>query len=537
MLLSSLSKLPSGARIYTHALAALTALLFSMPFILCLTLNAGFLGLANEPLAYRFFFSERIFAGETVAIGQGYLIGILHQIVYAVMHLFHSVSNSSLEVRLDLFALITNGVLSSFVCFIFLLATLSKRLRVVDMALLTLVTLMPLYGTVMIGFDYLMMADYFSLNIILLVATLFIFQQVLLGGKVLSRTLVIFLGIFVGLAMANKITMLVVTGVVLVPAVLAVSITMREILIRSVFAIAGLIGGFFAVHLAAYHGSFPKMIAASRIWWAFASNPGAQPDFLAHFRDMVVGYNYGYFLLFSIVILAVAITIIFSRKIVRREAGFVAIYCLAAYLISIYFIIKRPAGTTLFESTLFLFTLACVQFTVLAEWRPMRTLFVISYVAWISFAATTFSYSTVYGQIERSQTDSKVKWATFEKVLELAGNKPIEVIFPDNSYHHEGPFELLLKGAADFPSWDINYGQISIIDRYAPGMSFRHNSSQVRPEMPYANRRVLVWFDLDGTQPLEEKYLELKKILLQPGVQRSAPPGYSHLKMHIALIP
>jgi len=537
MLLNSLTKLTPGARKSVYALAALTALLFSMPFILCLTLNAGFLSLANEPLAYRFFFAERIFAGETITVGVGYLIGVLHQIVYAVMHLFNSVANSSLGVRLDRFALITNGVLSAFICLIFLLATLSKSLRVVDLALLTLVALMPLYGTLMIGFDYLMMADYYSLNIILLVTTLFIFQRVWLLDKVLSRTSVILLGIFVGLATANKITMLVVTGVVLVPAVLAVNMTMREILIRSVFAIAGLIGAFFAVHLAAYHGSVPKMIAALRIWWAFASNPGAQPDFLDQFRDIVVGYNYGYFFLFSVVVLALAITIIFSRKKISLEAGFVAIYCLAAYLISIYFIIKRPAGTTLFESTLFLFTLACVLITVLAKWRPMRTLFVISYVAWIGFAATTFSYSTVYGQIARSQTDSKVKWATFEKVLELAGNKPIEVIFPDNSYHHEGPFELLLKGAADFPSWDINYGQISIIDRYAPGMSFRHNSSQVRPEMPYANSRVLVWFDLDRNQPLEEKYLELKKALLRPGVQRSAPQGYSHLKMHIALIP
>ena len=537
MLLNSITKLTLDARTSVCALAALTALLFSMPFVLCLTLNAGFLSLANEPLAYRFFFAERIFAGETITVGVGYLISILHQIVYAVMHLFQSVANNSLEVRLDLFALITNGILSAFVCFIFLLASLSKSLRVIDLALLTLLTLMPLYGTVMIGFDYLMMADYYSLNIILLVTTLFIFQQVWLRDKVLSRTLVIFLGIFVGLAMANKITMLVVTGVVLVPAVLARNINMREILIRSVLAITSLISAFFLVHLAAYHGSAPKLIAASRIWWAFASNPGAQPDFFNHFLDMIVRYNYGYFLLFSVVVLSLAITIIFSQKKICRVAGFVAIYCLIAYLISIYFILKRPAGTTLFESTLFLFTLACVLFTVVAESRPMRNLFVISFFAWIGFASTTFSYPVVYGQIARSQTDSKVKWGTFEKVLALAGNQPIEVIFPDNSYHHEGPFELLLKGAADFPSWDINYGQKSIIDRYAPGMSFRHNYSQVRPEMPYANSRVLVWFDLDGNQPLEEKYLELKKALMRPGVQRSAPPGYSHLKMHIALIP
>jgi len=222
------------------------ALLFCMPFVLCLLLNAGFLSLANEPLAYRFFYSERIFSGETLAVGVGYSISILHHVVYAGIHLFPAVADGALETRLDLFALTTNGLLSALLCAIFLLAMRSTRLRVIDLALLVLAA---------------MMADYHFLNVVLCVATLFIFQQIWQRKEAVRGAEVILLGVFVGLAMANKITMLVVTGVILVPAVLTQSLSWREMSIRSVLAGTGLIVAFFAVHLASYLGSVSKMRA------------------------------------------------------------------------------------------------------------------------------------------------------------------------------------------------------------------------------------------------------------------------------------
>lgn len=538
MLLNSLADLTPGARKCAWALMALSALLFCVPFVLCLTLDAGFLSLANEPLSYRFFYSERIFSGETLAVGVGYLISVLHHAVYAAMHLFPAVANSTLEARLDLFALTTNGLLSALLCVVFLLAARSKRFRVIDLALLSLVALMPIYGTVMMGFDYAMMADYHFLNIVLCVVTLFIFQQVWRYDKAVSRTVVILLGIFVGLAMANKITMLVLAGVVLVPAVLARDMGWREMSIRSVLAGIGMVLAFFAVHLASYLGSASKMRSGLRTWWAFASNPGTEPAFWDQILSgFIAGYNYGYFLIFSTGVLILAITSLLFRHELRRQTGLVTMYCLAAFLACLYFIAKRPAGSTLFESTIFLFTLAAVLLTVFAEWRTMRILAALSCIAWSGFAAMTFSPSTVHGQIARSRTDSNVKWAAFEQVRQLAGQRPIEVIFPDNSFHHEGPFELLLKGAADFPSWNIVTGQKTIIDRYIPKLTFRHNSSQVKPAMPYGDRRVLVWFDRDDIPPLENEYPELKKALLHPGVTRFRPSGYSHLTMHIAVIP
>ena len=65
----------------------LTAILFCMPLIITLIMDAGFLNLANEPLAYRFFYSERIFLGDTVAVGVGYSISILHHIYVITIYI------------------------------------------------------------------------------------------------------------------------------------------------------------------------------------------------------------------------------------------------------------------------------------------------------------------------------------------------------------------------------------------------------------------------------------------------------------------
>jgi len=538
MLLNTLSDLTPGARRCAWAAMSFAALLFCMPFVLCLLLNAGFLSLANEPLAYRFFYSERIFSGETLAVGVGYSISILHHVVYAGIHLFPAVADGALETRLDLFALTTNGLLSALLCAIFLLAMRSTRLRVIDLALLVLAALMPIYGTVIMGFDYAMMADYHFLNVVLCVATLFIFQQIWQRKEAVRGAEVILLGVFVGLAMANKITMLVVTGVILVPAVLTQSLSWREMSIRSVLAGTGLIVAFFAVHLASYLGSVSKMRAGC--------GPGGhlpqtqvrnRPSGTKYSVDFSQGTTTGFSSFSASAYLVLTITTLSFRREFDRQARLVTIYCFAAFLACIYFIAKRPAGSTLFESTMFSFTLAAVLLTVTSTWRPMRALAALSCVAWLGIAGATFSVTTVYGQVARSRADSNIKWSAFNQVLKLAGSNPIEVIFPDNSFRHEGPFELLLKGATDFPTWNIGAGQKTIIDRYAPGMSFRHNFSQIRPEMPYGDGRVLVWFDRNGTQPLESEYQSLRDVLGRPSVRRYQPQGYSHLTMQVAVIP
>jgi hypothetical protein len=134
--MSILASAPPVVRVFTQVVLVVCALLCCLLFLLCLVRDAEFLDIANELLAYRFFDSERIFGGETVVVGVGYLVGVLHDLVYKFIHLFPSVANGSLERRLDLLALATNGVLSAAVCVLLYIASNSPRLRIGDLALL-----------------------------------------------------------------------------------------------------------------------------------------------------------------------------------------------------------------------------------------------------------------------------------------------------------------------------------------------------------------------------------------------------------------
>jgi len=517
---------------------AIVAALVCLPLALCIFLDAGFLVLANEPLAYRFFYSERAFSGDFVVVGVGYLVSVLHHVVYFLMHLFPSVAGATLEARLNLFALITNGALSTAICAILYLAATSRILKAIDLVLLALVALMPIYGTVMSGYDYALMADYHFLNLVICVATLFIFQLLWRSQDPISLTTTALLGAFVGLAIANKITLLVLTAVILIPAI-SVFRSGRDFLLRCLVAGGGGIAAFLAAHLVSYLGSVRRMLAGLEVWWGFASNPGGEPAFWGHMLSgFIQGYNYGVFIAFSVVMLLLVLFVLFRKLGAKLPANLVVAFCAASFLSCMYFVAKRPAGSTLFEAAIFCFTLSTVLLTIAAEWRPMRYVIAGISLAWAAFAISTFDVRTTYNQIASSGSDSRAKWAAFGEVLQRAGPLPIEVIYPDNSFHHEGPFELLFKAATDFPTWDIRSGQKVVIERYAPGMSFRHDFGTLKPEMPYGSGRVLVWFDLTGQEPLLSKYSELSKAVSRIGVKREVVSHYSTaVTMNVAILP
>lgn len=517
----------------------LTAILFCMPLIITLIMDAGFLNLANEPLAYRFFYSERIFLGDTVAVGVGYSISILHHIVYAVTNYLLPYENSTLEARLDFFAFLTNIFISITLCILLFFALKSNRLKIIHLVMLCTLTLVPIYGTRNFGFNYALSADYNFLNILICIATLLIFQEIWLYEKKISSNYLILISIFVGFATANKITMLVLTGVVLVPAVFVQNISWKELYLRSILAIRWLVISFFTIHLASYLGRTSKLRTGFRIWWNWALNPGGEPAFWDQVLNLIIHHNYIYMIIFSFIVLLLTMCVLLTQKKNNFRDIIVTAYCGLAFLVCFYFIFKRPATSTLFESSIFLLTLSFVLLTVFFNTKNSRKFVIFSCCFWIILSSLSFSFSTVYNQIIRSREDSHLKWAVFQEVLNLAGNLPIEIIFPNNNFRHEGPFELILKGASDFPSsWTINSGQKTVIERYAPLMTFRNDSSDIKPEMPYLEGRVLVWFDLNQSQKLENKYIELKKILLKEGVKRIKPEFYSNsVIMNIAIIP
>ena len=120
--------------------------------------------------------------------------------------------------------------------------------------------------------------------------------------------------------------------------------------------------------------------------------------------------------------------------------------------------------------------------------------------------------------VEESSQRAETMWQIHYDTLHLAAGRPIIVIIPDNSYHHEGVHEFLLKGAADFPTWNISAAGEKIIHRFAPGMTFRHEYGGIPPSSAIPENVVVIWFDLLNSPALTEKYASLNEANLRPGV-------------------
>jgi hypothetical protein len=96
-----------------------------------------------------------------------------------------------------------------------------------------------------------------------------------------------------------------------------------------------------------------------------------------------------------------------------------------------------------------------------------------------------------------ARADEKERF--FLRTLELAKHRPMVVLFKDNSLHHEGFHELLLKGASDFPTWAISRGH-AVVARYGGAIEFR-SGYEARPSIggPVDGNAVLVVFQAVGS--------------------------------------
>ena len=500
---------------------ALCALLFCLPLILCIVLRAGFLDLANEPLGYRFFYPEKILAGDVVAIGVGHLVSVLHLAVHATLNLLPDTAGTSLERRMDAFVLLTNGLLSAAMCGLLWIAARSSSLRRTDLALLAMVALVPLYATGGWGLEYALMADYTFLDMVLCTASLLLFQLYWRRPHAASLFEVAAIGAFVGMVCANKPTLLVVAGCALVPVVIASGLGGRTLVLRACLSLCGLVAAFYAVHLA-YHFGNVQATNAGLSWLAwYVQNAGSEPGFWEVVRTSMLDYNYAFVAAWGIAALLLAIVGLEVRRKASPRTLMAGTFCMLGLIASVYFVARRPAHSTLFESALFVLVLGAMLLTLVEDWPPARKAILASGAAWAVLALATFPFRGSYELVAGSGERARTKWAAFEEVRRIAGSRPMEVILPDNFYHHEGVFELLVKAASTFPEWKTSPGgRAVVLDRYAPGMSVRYTGGIPGPGAPYAGGRVLVWFDRPGAPALTLQFPELAAAVARAGVKQ-----------------
>lgn len=470
-------------------------------------------------MAYRYFFAERVRGGENIVVGVGYLVSLVHHVAYALTDHVFQVPSSDLRGRINVFAFLTNGIVVGLMALTFVIAGQSRRLNWAQKILVYLAGLIPLFGTGFLGFDYAIMADYHHLNMVILAACVLMFERNWMSpaNEVGARGIVanaLLLGAFA----SNKVTVLPMAGIVLLPLLLADSSRLGRVLHRALLSGVALVVGFFLAHLAAYLGRFSGIVEMLPVWSHFVANPGGEPEFWeAVFPHHFWSYNSVYFC----ALFAVALVASLVRLAIVRDWNARRLVCIGGVLLGgalhAYAVIKRPAASTLFESGEWILALGFLLLGMLSTLRSGRTLTAAIAAGLVLMAAVTFPLEQCLALVRMSREHADVKFAFFRRALDLADGRPVTVILVDNSFHHEGFHELLLKGGSTFPSWHISKRGQSVIDRYAPGLTFRSRDEHDAPvNGPIPADSVLVLFHRPETAPLSQIYSEVGRFAALP---------------------
>jgi hypothetical protein len=470
------------------------------PLLVCVAYRGDFLDLANESTAYRYFFTVRVAAGETVVVGVGYLLAAIQDVIYAVLRTVDG-GPEGLRQQIQGFALATNGVLTGAMTAILAASYRDRTLRSRDWWLVAMVALVPVWATRVTGFDYALMADYHLLNLVLVTGATWLFLREWRrepappsGGRAFA------LGLGVGAAMANKITLAVVGAPLVAAVVFAAPFDLARGARRAWAVAAGAISGFLLVILASYRFNAAALGEMLPVWLAFVTNAGGERQFwTSTFGAFIFSHGYATIGLFFCLAIALFLRQTSRHAWTTRERALVAIVILAA-LGSVWFVIERPAGSTLFESSVFVLALA----TMLVGAANDLPRWVIPAAGgfWLLYAASTFDWRESFDMVRLSRSRAELKWDHYAEVRRLAQDRPITVVFPDNSFHHEGVFEFLLKGAVEFPTWRIADRGRQLLQHYSPGLSYRHDLDAPRPDQPYDGNTVLVWYVSATTDPI-----------------------------------
>jgi hypothetical protein len=517
-----LPELEFRSRLFWAGFSIVVCGLFALPLILMLYLGGDYLPIANESLAYRYFAGLRVQGGEggRIWLPQGYVTSLLqHLVLWGI----EQPPGRPLSWRLNAFSVASNAINVVLFTLAMCVAAQSRRLGWRDKLLLAMVALLPIYATRTAGFYYSLLPDYYHLDMVLAFMGVALFLWQVRGTPSGSPWFVlVMIGGFVGICAANKVTLVALGPMLLLPALLREPYSWRLLAARISVAFASALVTFIGVIWAFYLfevGAVGKMLVG---WLAFIREPGGESDFWTSQLGLSLwqyslAYVIGYWALSS----GMAIWSEWraeDRSSGRRALVLVGIAC---GLASIGLVFKRPAGTTLYELSVILTALSVMLLAATIRRPVVRGFVGLSLVAWLVYCAatTTFSLGHNVALIEESPGRAKALWGLYEAVQRMADGRPIVVIFPDNSYHHEGIHELLLKGASDFPTWHISKRGQWIIDRFAPGMTYRHESSGTPPNAPIPSGVLVLWFDRPDLAPLTERYRSLRDAIGRPGVE------------------
>lgn len=482
--------------------------LFALPLILAIAAGAEHQG---ESVSYRYFGSARIMDGnpQGVWFPQGFLISTVHHLIYLFIDSVLALPIDDIRTRLNTFGYLSNTFIVLLNSAVVLACFRNRNFSGTDKALVIFVSLAPVLVTGSAGIYYSNLPDYYHLNMVIITMSSAIFISNLRSFSDIRRyRKLTVLGCIIGLAASNKITMLPIATVSLLPLVVhfrtwPLGSRVAAILtigVASITTFILIVLAFYAFHIDLVQIAFAKFAS-------FVSNTRMEPGFLSTLSTYLFGHSYAYAIgmFFACALFA---RLSQARVASRTDNGPLVIWyvIVIAGLTYLWFVIKKPAGTTFFESVNALFGLSAMLLASIHAGRIRRiaTYLVLGVAG--GYAVSNNALAQAYRGMESGLQVTEKGWQLFYEAQSF--RKQVIVVIPDNEYHWEDPHESLLKGLSDCPSWEINRAQL-YLDRLKSPIVFRTEQGGPKPDEPYPETAVIVWTDRLDLPPLPKRYPNL----------------------------
>lgn len=492
------------------------------PTVALLYFNPDYVVIGHESIAYRYFYLERMAMGEesTLWFPQGYLTSFLQKIIHYVINEFLFV-DSDLRIKLQAFGLITHVIQALLLLALVFAAFLNKHFSFFIKTTFLMMVVMALYGFEGAGTYYnYHIPDYLQMNTFLIFLIVYCCLEFDRIEKV-HRTQWIIAGVVIGISTLNKISLLPLSTLLLVPLISRGSqysigrlIVRRKIMVSMVAAVFTFLLIFFGF----YNFDTWQVFEATKSWVAFFMNPGMEPSFWeSGFVFHFLHYNYYLSVLGLLPIFFLALWSLRKDREGAWRAGLIGLVFIGLIIcFEIIAVIKRPAGTTMYEVAIIFLCLTGILLGAIERKKEIKWCGYGLVGLWVVACLSTFDFESISNNFTSAFEKSEKRWKLHEDILSYS--KPIVIVIPDNRYNFQSVEEILLKGFADSGSWCIRSGQKRLNTYYRKGIELKSKFACYEPNSQYKQNIVLVLFERTDFKPLKEQYPSIQRVLSFPGV-------------------
>ncbi len=482
-------------RIIVTIMVGLAIALLFLPPSIYLANGVALTAVANESLSYRYFYSLRLLQGEVsgIVLPQGQALTILHHgfnlLLTYVLHLPLTDTWSRMEIfgYLSLFSvsLLSSGIL--------LWIGVSKKIEW-HLKILLIIGFISFCYASRSGLSAFATPDYYSFESLLTMSSLCLFIYTKnMHSKNISSSLILFLSMFSALLIAMKASLL---FTAIFP-LLGINTRLKQ---QSIAESLKLLAQFFLWFLVwiglflcfFYCFNFGNMFSSFSTRGRFLANPGSEPNFWQNLFGFLYGSvnpstGYGY----AWVIVSVSLIIqcfVFTTAIMRHQVQtcIITAVLISSSLVYLFFLYHRPAGTTLWEFSLYLTASACIALILNPHLK--KTIWSFSLLLMLMVCVSFMINFSAILDINRFKQSS----LAIKEIHTFVSSQPKMVaVIPNNDNTTGTVEEGLMKGASDFPTWNITTGQ-KLLDQIAPGLIFSHDGSLVTRD------KGILWIEVPG---------------------------------------